>query len=29
MSDRIRDELKALGISLIDKPGNVTIWHQD
>ncbi|BAU65783.1 cysteinyl-tRNA synthetase [Stanieria sp. NIES-3757] len=28
-SDRIRDELKAQGISLIDKPGNVTTWHRD
>lgn len=28
-SDRIRDELKAQGISLIDKPGNETIWHRD
>jgi cysteinyl-tRNA synthetase len=28
-SDRIRDELKAQGISLIDKPGNVTIWHRE
>ncbi|MBE9062684.1 cysteine--tRNA ligase [cf. Phormidesmis sp. LEGE 11477] len=27
-SDRIRDELKAQGITLIDKPGGVTIWHR-
>ncbi|MFQ3616598.1 MAG: cysteine--tRNA ligase, partial [Cyanobacteriota bacterium] len=24
--DRIRDELKAQGITLIDKPGGVTEW---
>ncbi len=27
-SDRIRDELSAQGISLIDKPGGVTSWHR-
>ena len=27
-SDRIRDELQALGITLIDKPGGVTVWHR-
>jgi cysteinyl-tRNA synthetase len=27
-SDRIRDELKAQDITLIDKPGNVTDWHR-
>ena len=27
-SDRIRDELQALGITLIDKPGGVTDWHR-
>ena len=27
-SDRIRDELKAQGITLIDKPGGVTDWHR-
>lgn len=27
-SDRIRDLLKAEGITLIDKPGNQTIWHR-
>lgn len=26
--DRIRDELQAQGITLIDKPGGVTIWHR-
>jgi cysteinyl-tRNA synthetase len=29
MSDRIRNELQALGISLIDKPGGVTDWHRN
>ncbi|MGC1309490.1 MAG: cysteine--tRNA ligase [Phormidesmis sp.] len=27
-SDRIRDELNAEGITLIDKPGGVTTWHR-
>ena len=27
-SDRIRDELKAQGIILIDKPGGITTWHR-
>ena len=27
-SDRIRDELKAAGILLIDKPGGVVEWHR-
>ena len=27
-SDRIRDELQAQGITLIDKPGGVTDWHR-
>lgn len=27
-SDRIRDELQAQGITLIDKPGGVTIWNR-
>ena len=27
-SDRIRDELQAQGIILIDKPGGVTIWNR-
>lgn len=27
-SDRIRDELSAQGVSLIDKPGGVTVWHR-
>ncbi|KPQ37553.1 MAG: cysteinyl-tRNA synthetase CysS [Phormidesmis priestleyi Ana] len=27
-SDRIRDDLKAQGITLIDKPGGVTVWHR-
>jgi cysteinyl-tRNA synthetase len=26
-ADRIRDELKAKGVALIDKPGGVTTWH--
>ena len=28
-SDRIRDELQAQGITLIDKPGGVTIWNRN
>lgn len=27
-SDRLRDELQAQGIALIDKPGGVTIWNR-
>jgi cysteinyl-tRNA synthetase len=27
-SDRLRDELSAQGITLIDKPGGVTQWHR-
>ncbi|MGB5633586.1 MAG: cysteine--tRNA ligase [Waterburya sp.] len=27
-SDRLRDELQALGITLIDKPGGITIWSR-
>lgn len=27
-SDRIRDELQAQGIVLVDKPGGVTTWHR-
>lgn len=27
--DRIRDELKAQGITLIDQPGGVTRWHRN
>ena len=27
-SDRIRDELREKGITLIDKPGGVTDWHR-
>ncbi|MEL7349880.1 MAG: cysteine--tRNA ligase [Cyanobacteria bacterium P01_A01_bin.116] len=27
-SDRIRDELSAEGITLIDKPGGITTWHR-
>ncbi len=29
MSDRIRNELQAQGITLIDKPGGVTNWHRN
>jgi cysteinyl-tRNA synthetase len=29
MSDRIRNELQAKGITLIDKPGGVTTWHRN
>jgi cysteinyl-tRNA synthetase len=28
-SDRIRDELQAQGITLIDKPGGITIWNRN
>ena len=28
-SDRIRDELQVQGITLIDKPGGVTIWNRN
>ncbi|NCJ07925.1 cysteine--tRNA ligase [Synechococcales cyanobacterium C] len=28
-SDRIRDQLKAQGIALIDQPGGVTTWYQE
>ena len=28
-SDRIRDELQTQGITLIDKPGGITIWNRD
>jgi cysteinyl-tRNA synthetase len=28
-SDRLRDELQAQGITLIDKPGGITIWNRD
>ncbi|MEO1342221.1 MAG: cysteine--tRNA ligase [Cyanobacteria bacterium J06635_13] len=27
-SDRLRDELQAQGITLIDKPGGITIWNR-
>jgi cysteinyl-tRNA synthetase len=27
--DRIRNELQAKGITLIDKPGGVTLWHRN
>ncbi|HEY9709606.1 MAG TPA: cysteine--tRNA ligase, partial [Oculatellaceae cyanobacterium] len=27
--DRIRNELASLGITLIDKPGGVTLWHRN
>jgi len=27
-SDRIRDELKAQGITLVDQPGGITTWHR-
>lgn len=29
ISDRLRDELQSQGITLIDKPGGVTIWNRD
>jgi len=29
MSDRIRNELASKGITLIDKPGGITIWHRN
>ena len=28
-ADRIRQELKTLGITLVDQPGGVTIWHKE
>ncbi|ELR96281.1 cysteine--tRNA ligase [Gloeocapsa sp. PCC 73106] len=28
-SDRLRDHLQALGITLIDQPGGVTRWHRE
>ena len=28
-ADRIRQELKTLGITLVDQPGSVTIWHKE
>ncbi len=28
-ADRIRNQLQAQGISLIDKPGSATIWHRN
>ncbi|NEP37896.1 MAG: cysteine--tRNA ligase [Okeania sp. SIO2H7] len=28
-ADRIRNELQAQGINLIDKPGSATIWHRN
>jgi cysteinyl-tRNA synthetase len=28
-ADRIRQELKTLGITLVDQPRGVTIWHQE
>jgi cysteinyl-tRNA synthetase len=29
MSDRIRNELASIGITLIDQPGGVTRWHRN
>ena len=26
-SDRIRDQLQAVGVTLIDKPDSTTVWH--
>jgi cysteinyl-tRNA synthetase len=28
-SDRLRDQLQSQGITLIDKPGGITIWNRD
>ena len=28
-ADRIRQELKTLGITLVDQPGGMTIWHKE
>ena len=28
LADKIRDDLSAQGITLIDKPGNLTEWHR-
>jgi cysteinyl-tRNA synthetase len=25
-ADRLRDELRAQGIELVDKPGGITVW---
>lgn len=27
-SDRIRDELQSMGMTIIDQPGGLTRWHQ-
>lgn len=27
LSDRIRNQLQAVGVTLIDKPDSTTVWH--
>lgn len=28
LSDRIRNQLQAVGVTLIDKPDGTTVWHE-